>query len=372
MHVIGRMRTPTLLGLWVCLALVAAACAGDGADEATADGADDAAATEVAAGDDGAGEAEELSLDQVVMAADNGDFMDSIIWSTADARYWPEAGFIEPVNATVTQDFIPAIVGGSAWVVQGENNIIWGAMAEGSVSLKSIGVHMDGEAWLLGIDADVDPDDLEGLRITGGVPGERNVTIGRSILEELGFDADNVEWVTVPGGPEERFRALAADQVDMAVLQPELRPQLEEIGGQFIYNEMQVVPQAGWVVLEETLENNRDAVCAFVEGQLAARQWLSEGEDRTDNQETAVELGVDYGLEPTEGDLQEWGNFLGDVLSTDGGSPADSFDEWTEDMVDQEIVPEDFTWSDHVDFTCLWEAQEALGLELNPDPDDMP
>ncbi|MPZ54452.1 MAG: hypothetical protein GEU79_17280, partial [Acidimicrobiia bacterium] len=285
-------------------------------------------------------EPEALSLDRVTMAADNGDFMDSLIWSTADARYWPELGFTEPVEATVTQDFVAGLVGGSAWVVQGENNLFWSAMAEGSVPMRSIGVHMDGEAWILGIDEDVDPANLEGLKITGGSPGERNETIGREILTELGFDPDNVEWITVPGGPEERFRALAADQVDMAVLQPELEGLLEDIGGEFIYDEMRVIPQAGWAVTAETMENNRDAVCAFVEGQLAARQWLSEGPDRTANQDEAVELAAEYGLEPTEGDLKEWGNFLGDVLSVDGGSPAPSFDEWTEQMALQGLVPD--------------------------------
>jgi Asp-tRNA(Asn)/Glu-tRNA(Gln) amidotransferase B subunit len=44
-----------------------------------------------------------------------------------------------------------------------------------------------------------------------------------------------------------------------------------------IYQEYRDSPQEMWVVTEETMQNNRDAVCAYLAGWIAAKQWLSEG-----------------------------------------------------------------------------------------------
>ena len=46
-----------------------------------------------------------------------------------------------------------------------------------------------------------------------------------------------------------------------------------------IVQEYNRVPQEVWVVTEETMENNRDAVCAYLEGRIAAKQWISEGDE---------------------------------------------------------------------------------------------
>ena len=35
-------------------------------------------------------------------------------------------------------------------------------------------------------------------------------------------------------------------------------------------------------------------------------------------------------------------------------------------MIANGNVPEDFDWRDHVDFSCLTEVQEELGLEVAP------
>ena len=40
-------------------------------------------------------------------------------------------------------------------------------------------------------------------------------------------------------------------------------------------------------------------------------------------------------------------------------------------MIANENVPEGFDWREHADFTCLWQVQEELGLEKNPNPDDV-
>ena len=97
--------------------------------------------------------------------------------------------------------------------------------------MKIIGVEKGEEAWFLGIAEGVDPENLEGLKISGGAAGDRNITVGEKILEEIGVDPESMEWVSVEGGSDDRLSALIAGQLDVAVLQPRHILPLEAAGG---------------------------------------------------------------------------------------------------------------------------------------------
>lgn len=308
----------------------------------------------------------EDGLNQVRMAMDNDDFMNQMTWMVADEKYWPDLGFEEPAEVVASDEYLAGLIGGDVWVAQGESDAIWAALAEGSVPMKIIGVIKDTEAWWLGVAEGVDPNKLEGLKISGGSAGDRNITVGRKILEERGVDPDSMKWVSVKGGSDERLQALLAGQIDAAVLQPRHLAPLEDGGGQMIVKDFKEVPQEVWVVRAETLEENEEAVCAYLEGRVAALQWVSEGEDYTANQDEAVEITRERGLDPTEDEIAEWEQEMSTQLALDGGSSLESFEEWNQDMIDNGNVPEGFDWKEHADFTCLTQAQENLGLEPNP------
>ncbi|MQA85275.1 MAG: hypothetical protein GEV03_11775 [Streptosporangiales bacterium] len=338
------------LGVTLSICLFAAACGG---------------------GDSSAEGGPELSLNQVKMAMDNDDFMNQIAWMTAEKRYWPDLGLTEKSEVAATSDYMAGLVGGNVWVAQGESDAIWPAIAEGSVDFKIVGVEKDTEAWFLGVRKGVNPNNLAGLRISGGPPGDRNIAVGEHILEDMGVSPNSLRWTTVAGGSDERLQALVAGQIDVATLQPRHRSELEKAGGRMIYEEYRTVPQEVWVVTAKTMEENKDSVCAYLQGRIAAKQWLSEGEDHTANRDAALEIGREYGVEPSEGEIEEWENEMTKNWSLDGGAPAKTFDEWTQDMIANGAVPKDFNWRDHVDFSCLWESQEALNLEQNPAQDEV-
>ncbi len=340
----GFRLTTALLG---AVALLAAGCGGD----------DDS-------GDDGG-----LSPNQVKLAMDNDDYMNQLAWMVADEKYWPDLGFTEPAEVVASDEYLAGLFGGNVWVAQGESDVIWSALAEGSVPMKIIGVEKDTEAWFLGIREGVDKNDLEGLKISGGPAGDRNITVGEKILDELSVDPDSMEWVQIEGGSDDRLQALIAGQIDVAVLQPRHLIPLDEANGEMIFQEYHDAPQEVWVVTEETMENDHEAVCAYLEGRIAAKQWISEGEDYTDNQDAAVAITEERDLAPSEGDLAEWQIEMEYNWALDGGAPEEAFDQWNQDMIDNENVPADFDWRDHVDFSCLTEAQENLGLE--PEPGDI-
>jgi ABC-type nitrate/sulfonate/bicarbonate transport system substrate-binding protein len=317
-------------------------------------------------GSSGGGDGDTEVMSQVRLAIDGDDYMNQLAWMVADENYWPDLGFTEPAEVVASDEYLAGLFGGDVWVAQGESDVIWSALAEGSVPMKIIGVEKGEEAWFLGIREGIDENNLEGLKISGGAAGDRNITVGEKILEDMGIDPESMEWVSVEGGSDDRLSALTAGQLDVAVLQPRHVIPLEAAGGKMIYEEYQEAPQEVWVVTEETMQDDRASVCAYLEGRIAAKQWISEGEDYTENQDAAIQVASDRGLEPAEGDLEEWAIEMEHNWALDGGSSEEAFDQWNQDMIDNENVPEDFDWREYVDFSCLTEVQEKLGLEPNP------
>ena len=344
-----------VIGLIFVAALVAASCGGD----------DDEAA--------GGGGEEGLGVERVELAIDTDDYMNNLAVAVADERYWSDLGFTEKADWVATDEYMAGLFGGDVWVAQGESDVIWAALAEGSVPLKIVGVEKDTEAWFIGIRKGVDKNNLEGLKISGGAIGDRNITVGEKSLEEMGVDPDSMKWVPIEGSSDERLVALLAGQIDVAVLQPRHIIPLEREGAEMIFQKFVDSPQEVWVTSADFLEENEEAVCAYLEGRIQAKRWMGEGEDLTANQDAAIEIGrkAPYRLEPAEGDLAEWDTEITDNWSLDGGAPADSFDQWNEDMIANENVPEGFDWKEHADFNCLWQVQEKLGLEKNPNPDEI-
>ena len=341
-----------LLYLALAMGLLVAACGGDDGDGGSGSGGD---------GEEG------LGVERVDLAIDTDDYMNNLAWIVADARYWPDLGFQEDAKIVATDEYMAGLLGGDVWVAQGESDVVWAALAEGSVPLKIIGVEKDTEAWFIGIREGVDPNNLEGLKISGGATGDRNITVGEKSLEDMGVDPESLEWVPIEGSSDDRLVALLAGQIDVAVLQPRHLIPLEKEGGQMIYQEFVDAPQEVWVVTSDFMEENRDAVCAYLQGRIEAKRWIAEGEDYKDNQDEAIELADEHAnLQPSEGDLSEWDTEIEQNWAMDGGAPADAFEQWNQDMIAAGNVPEDFDWTEHVDFSCLWEIQEELGLEQNP------
>ncbi len=316
-------------------------------------------------GDEGGGE---LGVDRVRLMMDNDDFMNQVAWIIADEMFWPELGFTQPAEVSAGDEYLSALLGGSVWVAQGETDAIWAAMAEGA-DIVAVGVEKGNEVWELGVREGIESaEDLVGLKISGGPPGDRNITIGERILEELGVNPDDLEWVSIEGGSDERLAALLAGQIDAAVLQPRHITALEEAGGKILYYEVKEAPQELWVVQRSFLEENREAVCAYLQGRIAAKQWAAEGgpPDYDVNKEEAIDMARARGIDPTPGDIEEWATEMETNWSLDGGASVESFDAFEADLKAAGTIPDDFSWRDHVDFSCLWEAQEALGLPRNP------
>lgn len=317
---------------------------------------------------DGGDSGEGLSVESVEFSSESNDAQDlMIVYSTAE-MFWPEVGFTEPAEIIITDDMLAALVAGETWIAQGDTSTFWAAMDEGSVDLVMVGVDKDNEVRILGSGPGIlSVDDIEpGMTASGGSVGEYDELVLREVLTELGVDPDQLEIISMGGGADSRMQAMIAGQLDLGILQPRNINPITDAGGAILYEEAAPLPQEIWVVTREFLDNNQDAVCAFIEGRIMGKQWAAEGEDMSANIDEALEIVRNYDIDPSENELADWARELQGNQSLDGGADVEGFDNFQQNLKDLGTLSEDFEWRDHADFTCLWQAQENLGLERRP------
>ena len=301
--------------------------------------------------DSGGGSAEEGGgevMDQVRLAIDGDDYMNQLAWMVADESYWPDLGFTEPAEVVASDEYLAGLFGGDVWVAQGESDVIWAALAEGSIPMKIIGVEKGEEAWFLGVAEGVDPENLEGLKISGGAAGDRNITVGEKMLEELGVDPEAMEWVSVEGGSDDRLVRPAGGSARRrrAPAAPHHPP-----GGRGRPDDLR------------GLQGGAPGGLGGHRGDHGEREGVGLRLPRGPHRRQAVDLrgrrlhrepggglaiASDRGLEPAEGDLEEWAIEMEHNWALDGGSSEEAFDAWNQDMIDNGNVPEGFDWREHV------------------------
>jgi ABC-type nitrate/sulfonate/bicarbonate transport system substrate-binding protein len=386
-----KIRSMRVLAATMVAGLVLAACGGaddaapapdtggDTADDGT-DAADDTDDTDEDAGDDGSADAggpPSLPDLQMTFEAERTTQLMNLL--SAKERTWNDT--FESVTMTATEEPIPALVSGAAWLVQNEPTLLWPALEQGIVDGVIVGVFNDQDAWFLfsreGFDT---PESLIGARFSGGSVGDSWNTVGEIIMrEEFGIDPAEVEFVSVGGGSDSRAEALLAGQIDAFMGQPRHIPLVEEAGGYVLFGEFQDMAQGMFLVTRETMANHKDAVCAALGGLFEANQWISSSSepDWGDRIEPISEYLTINGFDPSENGLDvvrtwETGQDSQFNWALDLGAPAEAFDRQQE-ILSREggEISADFDWRDWVDFSCIWELQEAAGLPLNPDPNDL-
>ncbi len=310
-----------------------------------------------------------LSVDTVSYASASSDAMDLMIqWSTAEL-FLPDLGFKE-TDIIVLDDtlIIAALISGEAWMGQTGTSLIWAAMDQGDVDLVMVGIDKDDEVRILGTRPGIATveDLVPGTTISGGDVGDWDELVLREILVDLGVDPDTLEIIAFGGGADSRMAAMIAGQLDAGIQQPRNIGPLTRAGGAILFEEAVATPQEAWVVTREFFDEHRDAVCAMVKGRIQGKQWAAEGPDSSDNIEEATEIVMKHGIEPTEDELGDWQREMEGNHSLDGGATAASLDKHVVNLQSLDMVSADFDWRDHSDFSCVWEAQEELGLQKRP------
>lgn len=368
-----RTRMTRMLAASAVSALALTACGGG------ADPEEEPAAEEGAGGEEGGGEDGELSLSELSLTFEAERSTQLMNLMAAKERTWDD--LFDQVTLTATEEPIPALISGAAWIVNNEPTLLWPAIEQGVVDGVLVGVFNDTDAWYMFTSADItEPEDLIGAKFSGGAVGDSWNTVARLIMtDEFGIDPDQVEFVSVGGGSDSRLEAFLAGQIDGFMGQPRHVGLVQEAGGTVLYEEVVDMAQGMFLVERETMENNKDAVCAALRGLFEANQWISSGEepDWRDRQEQVEEYLVANGYDPSEAGLNidetwEQSQQFEFNWALDLGAPVEAWDRQLTIMSREGgEVSSDFDWRDHVDFSCIWELQEEAGLPLNPDPDEM-
>ncbi len=348
----------------VALLLLLAACGGDGdgPGDTTGDGPADT------------GDASEgLSIPTVEIAISGEQLSNVMAWVVAQEQTLPEVGFESADVFFAEDDSIAPLLSGAVWIAQEEAGNIFPAIEAGVADLVVVGVDKDRDLWMMASAPHIEtPEDLVGATFSAGAPGDTWVAVAEIVMGELGIDPADVNWVSVGGGTDGRIQSLLAGQIEGTMAQLRHIPPVEEAGGHFLYHELVPSTQELWVVERDTWENNRDAVCAFIEGRVLAKQWILEGAEERLRFDEISQLLLDDGYDPA-GLEETWLAFENQWnWSVDGGATPEAFDLQTE-ILQREggELSADFEWRDHVDFSCVHEVQEKLGLPLRPDPDSM-
>lgn len=373
-----RNRLWQSLAVALSAALILVACGGDDegstddAPESTdADGGDDADA-----GDDAA---EELSISDMTLAypSDRASMLMGLIGAQTIGG-WDDD--FDSVELVATEQAVSALVSGSAWIVMHEPAALWPALEEGVVDGVLVANVNDHDNWYLCGDADIqEPEDLIGAKYTGGEAGNAWAIVGSLIMEELGIDPAEVEFVSVGGSTDQWIEALMAGQVDASQCQPRHLPLIEEAGFNVLYQEHKTMATEMLMVTRETWENNQDAVCAVVDGFFEHRQWIQDAEeenwiDKMPEVEAYLQdAGYDTGPDGLNiENVWETTQFTEFSWAMDMGAPVEAWDlQHTLLGRPGGEVSADFDWRDYAEFDCVWAAQEAAGLPLNPDPDSL-
>ena len=304
------------------------------------------------------------NLDKLRMGDFNPNYATQWSYRLAQALgYFKDVG-IDDFKVTVSDQYIPGLIGGSLDITHGDTSAFLGAAAKSGLPVKMISVYRDKEWWIMGVRKGINTvADLKGKKITGGSLDGRNTWVMQQVLKILGLDpAKDVEFVPMSGASDKRLQALIAGTVDAASLFPRHKFGLEAAGGKFLYAKVHSAPQEGFGVMGSWLSKNEDTAAAYVLADLKARQWLFKPE----NKDKAYKIMEDFGYSIPASFKKLYKEELEQISPDCGFESAAAMDAFCDNLKKTGDIPKDMDWHKVIDMKYVWEAQKALGLPKRP------
>ena len=280
-----------------------------------------------------------------------------------------EKGYMEAVGFTkfdnkIINDSMAAVVGrGMDWTAV-DTDVLIPARVEEEVGVVYIGTRRDSEDLIFGLAPGATLESLKEDKgyVSGGEVGTRNELLGKRMITELGLDAEeDVRWVAMGGGSDTRLVALINGELQGSNLQIRHITQLEEAGGTIVYNESRRVAQDGYAVQTKFLEENRDAVVAYLYAIIQAKQFIKDLNTKDEVIGMLEKNDFEFPQEFIDAYEANVSN-----LSPDCGFEIDEMELVWEELGSTGEADPDIDWRSAMDLGPLWEAQEALGLPRRP------
>lgn len=286
----------------------------------------------------------------------------------ADIVAW-EKGWLRDVGITgfdnrIVNDSTVAIIGrGLDWTAADTDAIIPAVVEEG-VDVVWLGTRRDSEDLIFGLAPGYTIERLveENGYVSGGEVGTRNEELGKQMLTELGVDPENqVRWVAMGGGSDTRLAALMNGQLKGSNLQIRHISMLEEAGGTIAFRENRKVAQDGYVVQTAFLEQNRDAVVAYLYALIKAKQYIYDQSTKNE----VIKMLEKHDFEMTQEFIDTYQENNAN-LSPDNGFEIEDMELIWEELGQTGEADPNIDWRSAVNLEPLWEAQEAAGLPRRP------
>lgn len=295
---------------------------------------------------------------------DNPNFGHHLSDVVAWEKGWlKQAGFTEFDNKIIN-DSMPAIIGGGVQWTASDTDAIIPAIVEEEVPVVWLGTRRDNEDLIFGLSPGTTLETLKAERgfVSGGEVGTRNELLGKMMLRELGLDPENdVRWVAMGGGSDTRLAALLNGELMGSNLQVRHIHAVEEAGGTIVYRESRKIAQDGYVVKADFLEENRDAVVAYLWATIMAKQYVK----NLETQDEVIEMLKKHDFEFDEQAIKDYPADV-NTLSADCGFEIDEMQMLWEELGQTGEADPNIDWRSACNLEPMWEAQEAAGLSRRP------
>ena len=342
----NRSRFYGGIALLAVIALALAACVAPVAAPA-ADGGD-------AGGDDGMmAETSSISFGNF-----NPNYAANVMNEVADEKGWLADGGItsqEIVFMEQSQVF-PALIGGSLHIAAQDTDAIAAAILAGEEMLY-IANYRDKEPWILAFAEGVTIDNLEGVTCSGGGAGGRNEWNAKEMVVRLGGDPEQIEWVPIRGGSDTRVNAFAEGQINCVQHFDRHRQIVADAGGTIVYDDLEIVPQDGFIVMRSFAEENPRTVINYLKGLIQARDYFRDEA----NMDEMFEIMRSRDYEIPDIFVEQYPRSVS-ILGEDGYFSADTMETMLADALKTGSLEGEVDWRDFVDLSYLNTAYEELGM----------
>lgn len=276
--------------------------------------------------------------------------------------YLEEVGFTE-FNNLIIGNNLNTIVGGGVQWTSADTDAVVVAAVEHEQDVMWLACMRDKEDLLFGLAPGVTLESLvaDNAEVSGGEIGTRGELLAMKMLEELGVNRDQVQWITIGGGSDTRIAALLSGDLKGTALRPRHVPSLLEVGGTVVYEERRIIAQEGYTVQRSFYEENRDALTAYLYAIIKAKQYISDYSTKDE----VIELMEKHDFEFPQEFIDTYEDTIANH-SFDGGFELPEMELIFEEMSEVGEVDPDIDWRSAVDLSSLWEVQDALGLERRP------
>ena len=289
----------------------------------------------------------------------NANYLANVLNELADENGWlQDYGMSDQEVVIMDQELVfPALLGGSLHIAMQDTDAVAGAQLAGA-DLIYIANYRDKEPWILAFKEGVDINNLEGVTCSGGGAGGRNEFNAKEMVRRLGGDPDQIEWIPIGGGSDSRVNAFVEGQIDCVQHFDRHRALVADAGGTIVYDELENVPQDGFVVTREFAESNPRFVINYLKALIKARRVLND----LGNKDQIIETMRARGYEIPQAFVDQYERQMNIINDSENFDIA-AMETLIEDSVRTGSLEASIDWREFVDMSYLEQAYRELGME---------